>query len=84
MADFGILVTTPEPTAILSGYEFLKLAVRRKILSAFSGNPSVKEPLSALLSGAAPGRSARSTRSWNRCGTWTGKPRRRSARWSGR
>jgi len=56
MADFGILVTTPEPTAILSGYEFLKLAVRRKILSAFSGNPSVKEPLSALLSGNGAGK----------------------------
>lgn len=56
MADIGVLVTTPEPTAILSGYEFLKLAVRRKILSAFSGNPSVKEPLSALLSGDGAGK----------------------------
>ena len=54
MADFGILVTTPEPTAILSGYEFLKLAVRRKLLSAFSGAPSLKEPLSG-----APGRQRR-------------------------
>ena len=56
MADLGILVTTPEPTAILSGYEFLKLAVRRKILSAFSGIPSIKEPLSALLSGGGAGK----------------------------
>lgn len=56
MADFGILVTTPEPTAILSGYEFLKLAVRRKILSAFSGAPSVKGALSALLSGGGSGK----------------------------
>ncbi|MBE0603990.1 MAG: P-loop NTPase [Deltaproteobacteria bacterium] len=56
MADFGILVTTPEPTAILSGYEFLKLAVRRKLLSAFSGAPSIKEPLSGLLSGNGAGK----------------------------
>ena len=56
MADFGILVTTPEPTAILSGYEFLKLAVRRKLLSAFSGAPSIKESLSGLLSGNGAGK----------------------------
>jgi flagellar biosynthesis protein FlhG len=56
MADIGILVTTPEPTAILSGYEFLKLAVRRKIISAFNNAPSVKEPLSALLGGNGAGK----------------------------
>jgi flagellar biosynthesis protein FlhG len=49
MADMGIIVMTPEPTAILSGYEFLKMAVRRKILAAFSGNSSLKEPLAAML-----------------------------------
>ena len=56
MADFSMLVTTPEPTAILSGYEFLKLAVRRKILAAFTGEPSLKEPLAALLSGNGSGK----------------------------
>jgi flagellar biosynthesis protein FlhG len=56
MAAMGIIVTTPEPTAILSGYEFLKMAVRRRILSAFSGNPSLKEPLAALLGGDGAGR----------------------------
>ena len=51
MASFGILVTTPDPTAILGGYEFLKLAVRRKIMAAFSGIPLIKESLDALISG---------------------------------
>lgn len=54
-ADIGILVTTPEPTAILSGYEFLKLAVRRKLLSACAA-PGVKEPLAALLGGTGSGK----------------------------
>jgi len=56
MADMGIIVTTPEPTAILSGYEFLKMAVRRKILAAFSGTSSLKEPLAAMLSGDGEGK----------------------------
>jgi flagellar biosynthesis protein FlhG len=56
MADMGIIVMTPEPTAILSGYEFLKLAVHRKILAAFSGNSSLKEPLAEMLGGDGAGR----------------------------
>lgn len=56
MADIGIIVTTPEPTAILSGYEFLKMAVRRKILAAFSGNSSLKDSLAALLGGDGTGK----------------------------
>ena len=56
MADMGIIVMTPEPTAILSGYEFLKMAVHRKILAAFSGNSSLKEPLAAMLSGNGEGK----------------------------
>ncbi|MEW6718971.1 MAG: P-loop NTPase [Thermodesulfobacteriota bacterium] len=55
MADIGILVTTPEPTAILSGYEFLKLAVRRKLLSACAA-PGIREPLAALLGGTGTGK----------------------------
>ena len=51
MANFGIIVTTPDPTAILGGYEFLKLAVRRKIMSAFSDTPLIKESLDTLISG---------------------------------
>jgi flagellar biosynthesis protein FlhG len=57
MAEMGIIVMTPEPTAILSGYEFLKMAVHRKILAAFSGTPSLREPLAALLAGDDAGRS---------------------------
>jgi flagellar biosynthesis protein FlhG len=56
MADMGIIVMTPEPTAILSGYEFLKMAVRRKILAAFSANASLKEPLAAMLRGNSEGK----------------------------
>ncbi len=56
MADIGILVTTPEPTAILSGYEFLKMAVRRKVVSAFNNTPSIKDPLFALLGGSGAGK----------------------------
>jgi len=56
MADQGILVTTPEPTAILNGYEFLKMAVRRRLVAAFSGAPHVKEPLAALLGGDGAGK----------------------------
>ena len=56
MADMGIIVMTPEPTAILSGYEFLKMAVRRKVLAAFSGHPSLKEPLAEMLGGGGEGK----------------------------
>jgi len=56
MADVGMLVTTPEPTAILSGYEFLKMAVRRKLMSAFGGSPSLRESLAALLGGNGAGK----------------------------
>ena len=51
MANFGILVTTPDPTAILGGYEFLKLAVRRKIMATFSEIPLIRESLDTLISG---------------------------------
>lgn len=51
MAHFGVLVTTPDPTAILGCYEFLKLAVRRKIMATFSDIPVIKESLDALISG---------------------------------
>ena len=52
MADMCILVTTPDPTAILGCYEFLKLAVRRKILNAFADNPQTKESIAALITGS--------------------------------
>ena len=52
MANFGVLVTTPDPTAILGCYEFLKLAVRRKILTAFPDRPSIKDAIAALISGS--------------------------------
>jgi flagellar biosynthesis protein FlhG len=55
-ADMGIIVMTPEPTAILSGYEFLKMAVHRKILAGFSGYSSLKEPLAAMLGGDGEGK----------------------------
>jgi len=51
MANFGVIVTTPDPTAILGGYEFLKMAVRRKIQVTFSDIPFIKESLDALISG---------------------------------
>ena len=52
MANFGVLVTTPDPTAILGCYEFLKLAVRRKILTAFPDRPSIKDEIASLISGS--------------------------------
>jgi len=51
MANFGILVTTPDPTAILGSYEFLKMAVRRKIMATVSDIPLIRESLDALISG---------------------------------
>jgi flagellar biosynthesis protein FlhG len=56
MADLGIVVTTPEPTAILNGYGFLKMAVRRKLVAAFSGARGLKGPLAALLGGDGAGK----------------------------
>lgn len=59
MADLGVIVTTPDPTAILGGYEFLKLSVRRKLVTAFSDIPLVKESLDTLLSGDGTDRTSK-------------------------
>lgn len=56
MADLGIIVTTPDPTALLNGYEFLKMAVRRKLIAAFSDAPAIKEKLAAALGGHEGGK----------------------------
>jgi flagellar biosynthesis protein FlhG len=49
-ADTGIIVTTPSPTALQSGYAFLKMAVHRRILGLFAGDPSLKHELTAAFS----------------------------------
>ena len=49
-ADIGIIVTTPSPTALQNGYAFLKMAVHRRILGLFAGDPSLKCELTAAFS----------------------------------
>jgi len=40
-ADQGVLVTTPEPTAIQETFNFLKVAILRKLVREFRKNPPV-------------------------------------------
>ncbi len=40
-ADEGILVTTPEPTAIQETFNFLKIAIMRRLVRQFRDNPPV-------------------------------------------
>lgn len=48
-ADIGVIVTTPSPPSLQNAYSFLKLAVHRKILTAFLGTPDLKTEVSAAL-----------------------------------
>ncbi|WP_447973760.1 P-loop NTPase [Nitrospira sp. Kam-Ns4a] len=41
MADLPLVVTTPEPTAVLDAYRFLKLATLRRVLSGFLARGAV-------------------------------------------
>jgi flagellar biosynthesis protein FlhG len=45
MADFQIVVTTPEPTAIFDCYKLVKLSVIRRVLSMFLGQSDMKARL---------------------------------------
>ena len=51
MADIGIIVTTPTPTALQNAYEFLKMALNRKILNSLSDQPNLKKEVALMLEG---------------------------------
>ncbi len=59
-ADQGILVTTPEPMAIQETFNFVKIALYRKLSREFRNSPTVSSLLEQDLS-AQPGRMARTT-----------------------
>lgn len=50
MAGTGIIVTTPDPTAIQNAYSFLKMAVHRRVLSLFSDDSLAKNVLNNSFS----------------------------------
>lgn len=45
MADYNICITTPEPTAVLDLYRFVKLGVIRKALSVFLANDDIRKTI---------------------------------------
>ena len=45
MADYNICITTPEPTAVLDLYRFVKLGVIRKALSVFLANDDIRKAI---------------------------------------
>jgi len=45
MADYNICITTPEPTAVLDLYRFVKLAVIRKALSVFLASDDIRKAI---------------------------------------
>jgi len=45
MADYNICISTPEPTAVLDLYRFVKLAVIRKALSVFLARDDVRKTI---------------------------------------
>jgi len=53
MADTGVLVTTPSPTALQNAYGFLKMAVQRKVQTLFPGDSETKQRLLSAFGDAA-------------------------------
>jgi len=51
MADRGILVTSPTPTALQNSYAFLKLAVNRRLVNLLASRSFIKQEIAAALSG---------------------------------
>jgi len=45
MADYNICISTPEPTAVLDLYRFVKLAVIRKALSVFLARDEIRKTI---------------------------------------
>lgn len=50
MADYGIIVTTPAPTAIQNAYAFLKLAIHRKLLMMVPADSGARQEIASDLS----------------------------------
>lgn len=48
-ADYGFIVTTPEPTSIQDSYNFLKLCLFRKLILSFKENSRVVNLLNSAL-----------------------------------
>lgn len=49
MADMGIIVTSPAPTAIQNAYGFLKMAVHRRACGLFADNQPVRATVESAL-----------------------------------
>ena len=49
MADEGVLVTTPEPTAVQNAYSFLRAAIYRRIRLRFHGEQALQEMIDASM-----------------------------------
>jgi flagellar biosynthesis protein FlhG len=48
-ADTGIIVTTPMPTAVQNAYTFLKMALHRRVLSLFAGEPALRTEIASAI-----------------------------------
>jgi len=51
MADLGLLVTAPWPTALQNAYAFLKLAVTRRLVMGLAARSAVRREVAAVLGG---------------------------------
>ncbi|GAB4390063.1 MAG: hypothetical protein Kow0025_19540 [Thermodesulfovibrionales bacterium] len=49
MADMGIIVTSPSPTAIQNAYGFLKMAVNRRVIRMYDGHTALGERVASAL-----------------------------------
>lgn len=49
MADRGILVTSPTPTALQNSYAFLKLAINRRLVNLLSSRSFIKKEVATAL-----------------------------------
>lgn len=54
-APLGIIVTTPEPTAMQNAYSFIRNALLRKILAKSADNPVLKDLVDSFVEGSLDG-----------------------------
>jgi flagellar biosynthesis protein FlhG len=54
-ADIGVVVITPEPLAVQNGYQFIKLALLRRLMRQFRHQPSIAQVLHRNVDPFSPG-----------------------------
>jgi flagellar biosynthesis protein FlhG len=54
-ADFGVVVITPEPLSVQNGYQFIKLALLRRLMRLFRHQPQIAQVLHRNVDPLDPG-----------------------------